>query len=412
MNVPLPAGEPVHSAVPAFAPRKRFHDIPGFRVGGTYRLGDPASYRDGGEGGVTLESLGAGPARVAWVELGSPHRDAAGEIDNCVVIQPYYSGDATNMLDFWSVEGTRTDFSGGAWIGPGRLFDTEKYWIVLVDAFGLWGASRPAASRPGAPDSVALGPDFPAYRVEDCAQLTYRLLADRLGVRRVRLAAGVSFGATLTLALSVLQPDFVRAALPVGGTPRQDRGMVRWLFDLMTEALKSDPVWRETGGRYHDRPRDGWPLLGNMFGWSILRQSAFVDEYRMGQPPEELALEMFGWEACARTAAAGGAGTGVGQKLYDLARSLDANDLIGRNLCQGRFDLSAELPRVKAETLLVHVTTDQWLRMHLATLAAERIPGARLRSFAHDLGHYAVFRAPGLYQNEIRELLGENPHRN
>lgn len=407
MSTPLrPAGESAHSAVAAFAARKRFHDVPDFRIGGAYRLDDPASFRDGGAGGVTLESLGAGPARVAWIELGSPHRGADGEIDNCVVIQPYYSGDATNMLDFWTAEGARTDFSGGAWLGPGQVFDTDRFWFVIVDALGLWGASRPAASRPGAEGSVALGPDFPVYRVEDCAQLTYRLLADRLGVKRVRLATGVSFGATLTYALAVLHPDFVRAALPIGGTARQDHGMVRWLFDLMTAALKSDPVWRDHAGRYHHLPRDRWPLLGNLFGWSLLRQSAFVDEYRMAQPPADLALESFDWDASAAMADSGGASSGPGQKLLDLARTIDANDLIGRNLCQGMFDLSGELHRVRAETMIVTVETDQWIRPHLARMATERIAGARCRSFPHELGHYAVFRAPGLYAHEIRELLG------
>jgi len=403
MTPTLPPGEPVHSAVPAFAHLKRFHDVPDFRLGGLYRYGDPASFRDGGEGGVTLESLGAGPARVAYLELGEKRLDAAGEVDNCIVIQPYYSGDATNMLDFWSPGGARTDFSEGEWLGPGKLFDTEKYYVVVVDALGLWGASRPASSRPGEPGSVALGRRFPAYRVEDCAQLTYRLLTEKLSVRRVRLATGVSFGATLTYALAALHPEFVAAALPIGGAAYQDRGMVRWLFDLMTAAIQSDPVWRETGGDYHHLPREKWPLLGNMFGWSLLRQSAFVDEYRVAKPFAEMANEMFDWEGAAATAAA--EGKGVGATVYGLARSIDANDLIGRNVCQGMWNALEELGRVRARTLVVSVETDQWIRLHMAKAAAERIPGARLRTFAHDLGHYAVFRAPKLFAREIAELL-------
>ncbi|MCF8176784.1 MAG: hypothetical protein K9K30_16230, partial [Burkholderiaceae bacterium] len=81
---------------------KHYYAIPEFRLGGTYDLyADPASWHNGGEGGTTLESLGSEPLRVAYIAVGTPKRNDAGEIINAVVINTFYSGDATNMYNFW-----------------------------------------------------------------------------------------------------------------------------------------------------------------------------------------------------------------------------------------------------------------------------------------------------------------------
>ena len=87
---------------------------------------------------------------------------------------PYYSGDATDMYEQW-VSGTT--LSGGPVIGPGRVIDTDRYYVVLVDPLGLWGASKP---------SDGLGQKFPQYSYQDMVQATYRLLRDHLMSRMSR----------------------------------------------------------------------------------------------------------------------------------------------------------------------------------------------------------------------------------
>ena len=71
------------SSTPTLASLKKFYDIPNFRIGGTYDLtADPETWRNGGQGGVTLESLGAGPLKTAYIDVGTPIRNEAGEIIN------------------------------------------------------------------------------------------------------------------------------------------------------------------------------------------------------------------------------------------------------------------------------------------------------------------------------------------
>jgi hypothetical protein len=101
------------SIVAAMDSRKLTYEVPNFRIGGKYDLAQPAAWADGGVGGTTLESLGAKPARTAYIAIGTPKRDAKGEIVNAIVINSYYSGDATAMVNNWEVGRAGNTFSGG-----------------------------------------------------------------------------------------------------------------------------------------------------------------------------------------------------------------------------------------------------------------------------------------------------------
>jgi homoserine acetyltransferase len=220
---------------------KQYYEIPNFRLGGRYELADPQKWEFGGEGGTTLESLGAGKLRTAYIAVGTPRRNTAGEITNAVVISSYYSGDSTDMYEQW-VKGTA--LSGGVpIIGPGRPIDTDRYYVVMVDPLGTWGASKP---------SDGLGTKFPQYSYYDMVQANYRMLRDHLKVANVALAAGVSMGGTQTYVWGVMHPEYVQALMPIGGTTQSDAEdpVGNWTFQLTTAAIESDPVWQATKDVY------------------------------------------------------------------------------------------------------------------------------------------------------------------
>jgi homoserine O-acetyltransferase len=375
---PAGAGPPFsgRAAVPSLAHLKRYYEIPDFRIGGRYDLDRPESWQRGGEGGVTLESLGAGPLRLGYIAVGTPRRNAAGEITNAIVINSYYSGDSTNMYFFWYEGQPGNGFAGGPLIGPGRLFDTRRYYVILIDALGLWGASKP---------SDGLGMDFPRYSNFDLVQASYRLLRDHLKVAQVELATGVSMGGSQSYVWGVLHSGFVKAIMPIGGATAGDGDdpVQAWIFQLMTAAIESDPVWRQTGGRYYHLPKEQHPNRGVMFGWSVLAHTGFDFAYRARQPWSEVVKDVFYWDP------PGGAGTTLQQR----ARDFDAVDLWYRNLAGTTYNLNKDLHRITARTLVVHLENDQWLIADKARAAVEAIPGAQLVTFRHDLAHYAVFRA-------------------
>lgn len=380
---PAPAllAQPVtaRSAVPALDSLKQTVTVPNFRIGGRYDLDNPASFEQGGVGGTTLESLGAGPLKMSYIAVGTPRRDAEGRIVNAIVIPTFYSGDSTSMYDQW-VRGT--SLSGGPVIGPGLVIDTNRFYVVMFDAIGLWGASKP---------SEGLGLRFPLYSYFDQVQAQYRVLKDNLNVARVVLVTGVSMGGTQTHLWGVMHSPsgFVRAVMPIGGTTQEDgEDPVRaWVFQLATAAIESDPQWRATGGDYYKLPREQHPRQGVAFSWSTLLNTGFTFDFRVQQPWSTVRRDVFFWNPPTPDDSAG---------VMALAANFDAVDLIFRNRTGLAYNINADLHRSRAETLVLHIKTDQWLPFRMAQRAAERIPGARLIGRDHPLAHYGIFGMPNV----------------
>lgn len=362
---------------------KQYYTIKNFKIGGTYDLDNPTSYTLGGTGGVTLESLGQKPLRVGYITLGTPAKDQDGKITNAIVINSYYSGDATSIYEKWVDGQPGNDFSKGAVIGPGKLIDTDKNYVVLLDAIGLWGASKP---------SDGLGMKFPQYSYFDMVQASYRLLHDHLGVSRVKLVTGVSMGATQTYVWGILHPDYVQSLMPIGGTTQSDEGdpVGKWVFQLMSAAIKSDPVWLKTKGDYYHLPKSEHPNQGVMFGWSILNHTALSLDFRVTQPWSAVQQEVFYWEPEGEAAL----------QLKKKAEEQDACDLLYRNAAGNLYNINDDLHRIKAKTLIIHVRNDNWLTSPLAEATAQRIPGAEIVLFDSPIAHYAVFQATNVLERD------------
>jgi homoserine acetyltransferase len=387
-TAPTHAGEITRlSGVPDLHSLKQFYSVPNFKIGGNYEFGNEAAFEFGGNGGVTLESLHQPPLRLAYIAVGTPKRDNNGKIINAVIISPYYSGDSTFMYDFWYSGCKGNSFCQGAVVGPGELIDTNKYYVVFLDALGLWGTSKP---------SDGLGMKFPKYSYLDYVQANYRLLKDHLGVGKVKLATGVSMGAMQSYIWAVLHPEFVEAIMPIGGITATDP-VVRWLFTLMSQAMQGDPVWRATKGDYYSLAKDQHPNQGVMFGWSILGHTGFSFDMRAKQNWDVVKKEVFYQVPQGDESA----------NLVSKARDYDANDLLYRNQAGDNFDVKDRLNDVKAKTLILHVKTDQWLRFVHAQEAAEKIKGAKLAAFDDPLAHYAIFRAPNLLKDDVKAFFKE-----
>ena len=352
---------------------KQYYEISDFRLGGRYDLSNPSSWRFGGEGGKTLESLGAGKLRTAYIAVGTPRRNAAGEITNAVVINSYYSGDSTDMYEQW-VKGTALSGKDPV-IGPGRPIDTDRYYVVMVDPLGTWGESKP---------SDGLGIKFPQYSYFDMVQANYRMLRDHLKIAHVALVTGVSMGGTQSYVWGVMHPEFVSALMPIGGTTQSDAEdpVGNWTFQLMTAAIESDPVWQATKGDYYNLPKEKHPSPGVAFGWSVLGLTGYDFAFRTTQSFASVQPEVFYWDPPNEKA---------GSSVTKRASLYDAVDLVMRNRVGETYNINADLGRIRSRTMVMHITNDQWLNFKLAQRAVDRIPGADLIAEESPVAHYGVF---------------------
>src|SRR4051794_21559257 len=114
--------------------------------------------------------------RMHLTTLGSPHRNAAGQVDNAVMVLHGTGGDGKQFL--------RPQFADELY-GPGQPLDIRKYLIILPDNIGHGKSSKP---------SDGMHMRFPKYDYDDMVEAQHRMLTEGLGVSHLRLVMGTSMG--------------------------------------------------------------------------------------------------------------------------------------------------------------------------------------------------------------------------
>ncbi|HXV86267.1 MAG TPA: alpha/beta fold hydrolase, partial [Gemmatimonadales bacterium] len=180
--------------------------------------------------GETLAEL-----RLHYRTLGRPQRDAQGVVRNAVLIMHGTGGSSSQFL--------RQDFAGELF-GRGQLLDATRYYIVLPDAIGHGGSSKP---------SHGLRAGFPRYGYGDMVTAQYRLLTEGLGVNHLRLVMGTSMGGMHTWLWGERYPDFMDALMPLASLPTQISGRNRAWRRVLIDAIRNDPEWED--GNYTRQPQ-------------------------------------------------------------------------------------------------------------------------------------------------------------
>lgn len=122
------------------------------------------------------------------------------------------------------------------YIGPGKLVDSGKYFVILVDAIGDGVSTSPSNSK-----SQPLG-KFPQFSIEDMVESERRLVTEVFHLQHIRALMGISMGGMQTYAWTAMYPDFMDLAIPVVGSP-QSTSYDKLLWTAEIDALESDPAW-------------------------------------------------------------------------------------------------------------------------------------------------------------------------
>jgi homoserine O-acetyltransferase len=130
-----------------------------------------------------------------------------------------------------------------AMFGPGQPLDAAKYYLILPDAIGLGGSSKP---------SDGLHDRFPRYGYKDMVAAEERLVTEGLGVKHLRLVFGTSMGGMHAWLWGEQYPTLMDAIIPVACQPDKIAGRNLLWRHIITTAVRSDPEWN--GGDYHRPP--------------------------------------------------------------------------------------------------------------------------------------------------------------
>jgi homoserine O-acetyltransferase len=175
--------------------------------------------------------------RMHYTTLGSPHRNAAGEIDNAVMVLHGTGGDGHQFL--------RPQFADELY-GPGQPLDIQKYWVILPDNIGHGKSSKP---------SDGLKMRFPKYDYDDMIEAQHRMLTEGLGIRHMRLIMGTSMGCMHSFAWGEMYPTFSSSLMPLACEPIEIAGLNRMWRQMVIDGIEKDPAWQD--GNYSKEPEQG-----------------------------------------------------------------------------------------------------------------------------------------------------------
>jgi homoserine O-acetyltransferase/O-succinyltransferase len=263
--------------------------------------------------------------RQTYRTLGTPRRGSGGAIANAVLLLHGTTGNSTQFL---------APSTADHLFGPGQPLDLASYYVILPDALGHGGSSKP---------SDGLGSRFPQYGYGDIVSAQHRLVTEHLGIDKLRLVAGTSMGGMLTWMWGQAYPDAMSALMPIAALPQSVRGRNLLYRRILIDAIRTDPAYQD--GDYDRQPRSVG-LAFNIIGLMTHGVAALEGEI------DSVAT------ADAR----------IERGADDATRHQDANDTIWGFAASFDYDPSAGLRDITAPLLAVNFEDDEVNRDELGAL--------------------------------------------
>jgi homoserine O-acetyltransferase/O-succinyltransferase len=307
--------------------------------------------------------------KLHYRTLGTVERNAAGEIVNAVLLLQGNTGTGSNWL--------RSSLADELF-KPGQPLDAGRYFIIIPDALGRGGSSKPSDGLKG---------KFPHYRYRDMVDSAHRLVTEGLKVGHLRLVIGSSLGCMHSFLWAESYPELMDGVVGLSCQPVEISGR-NWIQRrAAAEAIRHDPDWNN--GNYDKNP------------------THYIYSAAAGSFMPESAARI---QEMAPTRAAA-------DKLYDervtrIAQG-DANDSLWAIESIEDYSPEYDLPKIKAKVLLINTVEDEANPPELGTVerAMKKIHDGRYvlipysdKTHGHFTHYYAEVWKP--YLVSFMETLG------
>jgi homoserine O-acetyltransferase len=247
----------------------------------------------------------------------------------------------------------------GKLMGPDKLVDTTRYFIIAVDALGNGVSSSPSNSR------RQPGEKFPLFNIRDLMRTQYRLVTEKFGLEHLYAIIGGSLGSFQGFEWIVNYPDFISRAVLYVASPQLTS------YDLLEICTQIEII--ENGWRCR-QPED--EIIHSIE--LITALLARTPDYRVAHTPREHFAEY--WESLTIRPAA--------FPVADRHRQLKA--ILSHDIAAPfKGSLTAAAEQIKARTLIIVNQRDQIVNCQPALKIAPLI-GAETLILDSDCGHLAI----------------------
>ena len=302
-----------------------------------------------------------------YATIGTPHTDKEGRTDNAVLIMHGTTGTWKQFLN---------DRFAGLLFGPGQLLDASRYFIILTDAIGHGGSSKP---------SNGLHMKFPKYTYNDMVRGQYILITEALKVNHLRLVMGTSMGAMHTWVWGYTYPDFMDALMPLASLPVEIAGRNRMMRKMAIDLIEMDPAWK--GGEYTSQPTVG---LSGAASSLFFMTSSPLQQQKSASNREQ-------------------ADAAVLRTRERYISSLDANDVIYAFDASRYYNPSPHLADIKAPLFAINSADDEVNPPELGLMEKEITKVAKgryiLLPITPETSGHGTHSNPAIWGNYLKELL-------
>ncbi|MBL7646429.1 MAG: homoserine O-acetyltransferase [Candidatus Hydrogenedentes bacterium] len=340
-----------------------------------------------------------GPITLAYETYGTLDENQS----NAVLLTHALSGDAHA-----AGRHSESDAKPGWWdsmVGPGKAFDTNKYFVVCSNVLGgCMGSTGPSSINPATGKPYGL--DFPVITIGDMVVAQYHLV-QHLGISKLLAVAGGSMGGMQALEWATRYPDAVESVMIIASTHLS--GAQQIAFDAVgRHAIQADRSFN--GGDYYgtEGPAQGLAIARMLAHITYLSEESMRMKFGRSLRSAEALQYDFDSEFAVETY--------LDYQGEQFVNRFDANTYLYVTKALDYFDIAATygsldeaMKRVLGKVLVISFSSD-WLyppyfSQEIVYTLARQKKNVSYCNIQSDYGHDAFLLEVGVISKIVRGFL-------
>lgn len=302
------------------------------------------------------------------------------------------NSDKSNVI--WLCHALTANSDAADWwhelVGNGKLFDTEKYFIVCANIIGsCYGSSGPLTIN-----SVAGMPyysTFPEVTIRDMVK-AHILLREYLNIQKIYIAAGSSMGGYQAMEWALMEVNTIEN-LVLLATGEKESAWGIAIHTAQRLAIEADSTWKEdsiVAGKNGLKAARAIGMLTYRNYETFVNEQDDTDTTKLDNFKASTYINYQGDKLVKRFNA---------QSYWLLSKAMDSH-----NVGRGRTEKC--LSKILSKTLVVGISSDILCPVAEQKLLAQHIPNAKLVIIDSKYGHDGFLIEGEKISKEVRIFLG------